>query len=283
MTHSSVDPRAELNSAWPAPHPSRVYDFYLGGSHSFEADRVLAREAHEAAKWNRTAALINRDFGRLSTLTSLDLGIRQFLDLGCGLPASVEDTAVPNLHETVATVQPGCPIVYVDNDLPAYGYARTQLDTGPPDDVIAVHADLLDMEQLLTSQKVTVAFFSDRPVAVTVHDTLPWNYDDLHVATAMTLLRDWMPPGSTLSITHLTDHWNAATLPAFIAVHEKHNIRVRPRSREQIAALFGDLTHLGPGLICTGRWHPASRYVDHPPEHSAAFAGIAVKPDRMRL
>ncbi|MFF4699935.1 SAM-dependent methyltransferase [Streptomyces chattanoogensis] len=260
-----------------SPRPSHIYDFLIDGKESYHQDREAAVALYEVADWIKTAALINREFGRLSVETSLKLGIRQFLDLGCGLPASPTKPVAPDLHETVARTQLGCPVVYVDRDPVVFGHAKCELDDSPPHNTTAVHADLLDIYQLLGSDKVTQAFDLSQPVAVTVHDTLPWNEDDAAVERAMSVLRQWMPLGSTLSITHLTDHWHPDTMPDLVAAYDKHGIRVRPRPQEQIAGLFGDLVHQGPGLTATGRWFEGSRYSRHPPEHSAAFAGIGLK------
>ncbi|MFI1886041.1 SAM-dependent methyltransferase [Streptomyces jumonjinensis] len=91
-----------------------------------------------------------------------------------------------------------------------------------------VPADLLDMETLLTRHGLAGAFDLDRPIAVTVHDVLPWNPDDTAVADAMAVLRPWLPVGSTLSIAHLAHHFNPRTVPQAVAAYERHGITIRP-------------------------------------------------------
>ncbi|AJC58580.1 SAM-dependent methyltransferase [Streptomyces sp. 769] len=265
--------RRYLNS----PRVPHIYDFLIGGNESYHQDREAAIALYQVADWIKTAALINREFGRLSVQMSLELGVRQFLDLGCGLPAKPTKPVAADLHETVAKVERGCPVVYVDRDPAVYGHAKCELDDNPPHNTTAVHADLLDMYQLLGSDEVTDAFDLSQPVAVTIHDTLPWTEDDAAVEHALKVLRQWMPPGSTLSITHLTDHWHPVTMPDLVAAYDRLGIGVRPRTQAQIADLFGDFVHQGPGLVATGRWFDNGPYFLHPPEHSAAFAGIARK------
>lgn len=259
-----------------SPRAGFIYDFLVDGSASYSFDQDVAAELYRVANWVRTAALINREFGRQSVNTSLALGVRQFLDLGCGLPAGPQ-AAVPDLHEMIAKTQQGCPVVYVDHDPHVYGYARCDLDVRPPHRVTPVHADLLDMQELLHMPEVTRALDLTQPVAAILHDCLPWNEDDDEVAQALAVLRAWLPEGSTLSITHLTGHWDPATVSALVAVYGKHGIRARPRTREQIAALFGNFIHRELGLAATAQWSDDGPFCRHPPIHSAAFAGLAVK------
>ncbi|MCM2393623.1 SAM-dependent methyltransferase [Streptomyces albipurpureus] len=266
---SLLGQRADLGGDFSTiANSARVYQHLLGGSAAYAADRTAADAVYETAEWLRTAALINRDFGVLSVKWSLAHGVRQFLDLGCGYPGAV------NVHEVTDTDRTGCPVVYVDNDPEVYAHARCELDEGPATTV--VHADFLAMDQLLACEAVRTAFVPGAPVAVLLHDVLPWCADGPALDQAMAMLRAWMPVGSTLSITHLTDHWHHATMPDVTAAFAGHGLHVHPRSSDEISDLFGDLVQQDPGLTATGRWHEHGRYVHHPPEHSAAFAGIAV-------
>ncbi|MFD3511954.1 SAM-dependent methyltransferase [Streptomyces sp. NPDC058657] len=265
-----------------AAKPARIYDFLLGGKNSYRRDRQAALAVREVASWTRSAALLNRDFGQRSTQVSLNRGIRQFLDLGCGYPAHSLNPEHRDLHELTDRTQPGCPVVYVDHDPFVAAHARALLDTGPPDRVAVVEADILHMPALLANPALCAAFDSTKPVAVSIHDTLAWNPDDTAVAQALRALRDWMPSGSTLSITHLSDHWRSDVVHRAADTYNAHGIAVRPRSRDQVAAHFGDLTHLGPGLTPVGAWHEDSPFAHLPPEHSSAFAGIAVKGEPSR-
>ncbi|MCX4659128.1 SAM-dependent methyltransferase [Streptomyces uncialis] len=252
----------------------RVYDCLLGGVDTYQCDRDAALDLYMAALWAALAARTNRHFTQTSTAAALRLGIRQFLDLGCGLPNR------PNLHHLVPHRKP---VVYVDRDPGVLAHAKCWLDPGPPYKTAVVAADLTDMRELLARPDVTGAFDLSQPIAVTVHDVLPWNEDDTTVTDAIAVLRGWLPTGSTLSITHLTDHFNAHTVPKAVAVYERHGITVRPRSPDQISAFFGGFTHLGSGLAAVSQWSAHGPNVYHftpyPARASdcAAFAGIAVK------
>ncbi|MER7047943.1 SAM-dependent methyltransferase [Streptomyces jumonjinensis] len=252
----------------------RVYDCLLGGVDTYQCDRDAALDLYMAAPWAALAARTNRHFTQTATGAALRLGIGQFLDLGCGLPNR------PNLHHLVPH---GNHVVYVDRDPGVLAHAKSRLDPSPPYTTTVVAADLLDMEELLARGDVAAALDVDRPIAVTVHDVLPWNADDTAVADAMAVLRGWLPTGSTLSITHLTDHFNARTVPQAVAVYERHGITVRPRSPAEISAFFGGFTHLGSGLAAVSQWSAHGpnvlNFTPYPARASdcAAFAGIAVK------
>ncbi|MFD9715853.1 SAM-dependent methyltransferase [Streptomyces sp. NPDC059076] len=251
----------------------QVYERLLGGVDFFQADRIAADDLCQAAPWARPAAKANRHFTQVAATTALDLGVRQFLDLGCGLPHT------PHLHNLVPH---GAPVVYVDRDPGVLAHARCRLDPGPPFQTAVMAADLLHMQHLL-HENLTGALDLTRPIAVTVHDVLPWNTDDTAVTDAMAVLRSWLPTGSTLSITHLTTQFNPHVRQA-VAAYERHGLTIRPRNLTEIARLFGDFVHLGTGLTALSTWsahnHSVVRpFTPHPArsEGCPALAGIAVK------
>ncbi|MER7049540.1 SAM-dependent methyltransferase [Streptomyces jumonjinensis] len=257
----------------------RVYEVLLGGTEMYQCDRDTALDLYMVAAWVMLAARTNRWFTEVATETVLRLGVRQFLDLGCGLPNR------PDLHQLVPE---GCPVVYTDRDPGVLAHAKTRLDPGPPYRTTVVAADLLDMERLLASPEVTGAFDLSQPIAVTVHDVLPWNTDGTAITDAMAALRAWLPVGSTLSITHLTPDLNPGQVPEVVSVYERHGIAVRPRSRAEVNAFFGDFTHLGAGLAPVSQWSAHGSNVRHFNPYPArasdapAFAGITVKTDHSR-
>ncbi|MER5482537.1 SAM-dependent methyltransferase [Streptomyces sp. NPDC002812] len=261
------EPSGLDDSHFTRANSARISDLLCGGTDNYAADRAAVYAVQEHAGWLKDAALIDRDYGLRTVQVALDLGARQFLDLGCGYR--------DNLRAITARTLPGVPIVYVDRDPGVYHYGRCVLDESAQTTVI--HADLLAMEQLLTCDAVHAAFDLTRPIAVLLHDVLPWCPDDLAVRQAMAILREWLPVGSLLSLTHLTDHWHRATMPDVAIAYARHGLTVRPRCRAEIADLFGDFIQQGLGLTATGRWHPWGRYRRYPDEHSAAFAGIGVK------
>ncbi|WP_274036428.1 SAM-dependent methyltransferase [Streptomyces sp. MMBL 11-1] len=245
----------------------RVYEWMLGGCENYEADRDLAHALLEVADWVKTSAQLNRDFQVRSYTWCREQGVRQYLELGCGYPHH------PVLYDVLGRQ---CRVVYVDRDPGVLAHARTDLDQDH--DTTVVGADVLAMDELLNSDALRQAIDPSQPVAVFLGDVLPWCPDDSAVDRAMAALRSWMPPGSFLVLTHFTDEFTPGQAAAVAATYAAHGVQVRPRSREQIAALFGDFVHQGPGLCATGQWHRGSPQARRPPEGSAAFAGIAMKP-----
>lgn len=268
MTYVELVTEPRLDDAYyQNANASRVYGWYLGDSQNYAADREAARAALAVAPWAQQSARINRAFQLQSYTWARDMGVRQFLDLGCGWPHH------PVLYDVLGRE---LAVVYVDHDPGVAAHLSTELDQG--DATTVIRADIVHMGSFLTSAQMRAAIDLDRPVAVFLGDVLPWWPDDTVVQQAMSELRAWMPAGSILAITHLTADFTPSTVAALVDTYAEHGLTVRPRSREEIASLFGDFGHQGPGLCATGQWHEASPYARRPPEHSTAFAGIAVKP-----
>ncbi|MFJ5734029.1 SAM-dependent methyltransferase [Streptomyces microflavus] len=267
MTYVQLIEKPALDGAYyQSANASRVYGWYLGDSQNYAADREAARAALGVASWVQQSARINRAFQLQSYTWARDLGVRQFVDLGCGWPHH------PVLFDVLGQE---FPVVYVDRDPGVAAHLSTALDQG--DATTVIRADIVPMRPFLTSAPMRAAIDLDRPVAVFLGDVLPWWPDDAEVQKAMSELRAWMPAGSTLALTHLTGDFTPDEVSALVTTYARHGLKVRARSREQIADLFGDLVQQGPGLSPTGQWHQDGPYARLPPERSAAFAGIAVK------
>ncbi|MEU7331760.1 SAM-dependent methyltransferase [Streptomyces parvus] len=272
MTYVELLTEPRLDDAYyHSANASRVYGCFLGDSQNYPADREAARAALAVAPWVQQSARINRAFQVQSYTWARDTGVRQFLDLGCGWPHH------PVLYDVLDRK---FPVVYVDHDPGVTAHLSTELDQG--DATTVIRADIMPTASFLTSAPMRTAIDLDRPVAVFLGDVLPWWPDDTVVWQAMSELRAWMPAGSILAITHLSADFAPSTVAALASTYAEHGLAVRPRPCEEIAELFGDFAHQGPGLCATGRWHPEGPYARRPAEHSAAFAGIAVKPTDKR-
>ncbi|MFH9561209.1 SAM-dependent methyltransferase [Streptomyces globisporus] len=268
MTYVELLTQPRLDDAYyHSANASRVYGWYLGDSQNYPPDREAARAAVAVAPWVQQSARINRAFQVQSYSWAWDTGVDQFLDLGCGWPH------YPVLFDVLGRE---APVVYVDHDPGVAAHLSTELDRG--DATTVIRADIVPMGSFLTSAPMRAAIDLDRPVAVFLGDVLPWWPEDTVVRQAMSELRAWMPARSILAITHLTADFTPSTVAALAGTYAEHGLAVRPRSREEIAELFGDFAQQGPGLCATGQWHPDGPYARRPAEHSAAFAGIAVKP-----
>lgn len=225
------------------PHPARVYDFYLGGKDHFSADREFGAQVLNICPPLRPLAKANRRFlARSAAMLARDHGVRQFLDLGTGLPTS------PNLHEVAQSVAPESRVVYVDKDPIVLAHARALLTSRPEGATDYIDSDVVDIERILEKAARTLDF--DRPVAVSalaLFHFLP----DPRPADLLAHLRDRLAPGSFLTISHV--------LPAMRKVAEAYQGTMglgTLRDRDEITALFGDFEILEPGLVGAGRWRP---------------------------
>ena len=262
------DPRLNIG----VPHVARVYDYWLSGKDNFTADRVAGEEAIKAFPGIRLSAQANRAFLRRTVryLTGSQ-GIRQFLDIGTGLPAA------SNTHEVSQAVAPESSVVYVDNDPLVLAHARALLTSRPEGQTAYLDADLREPDTILEQAAGTLDF--SRPVAIMLLAILHYIPDLADARRTVTRLIDAVPPGSFLVISH------AATdlLPDDTAAFEKalnahlpadhHHVA---RSHDTVATFFDSVELVKPGLVRVSDWRPDS------PEEAALptilWGGVARKP-----
>jgi hypothetical protein len=254
-------------------HPARVYDCWLGGKDNFEADRIAAAETIAAYPAVLSSARANRAFlvRAVSYLTSV-FGIRQFLDIGSGLPAA------PNTHEVAQSIAPESRIVYVDNDPMVLSHARA-LRASTPEGVIAyLDADLRDTATIL-SQAARVLDFA-RPVAIMLLAALEYIPDPDEARRTVAGLRAAVPPGSFLVISHTASDIHPRKTAEMIKRMNSHlaegNLVGRPR--DAIASFFDGLDLMEPGVVKVNQWHPRSQ--PEPAVTISLWGGVARKPTR---
>jgi S-adenosyl methyltransferase len=269
----SITPRRakspELNTS--VAHPARVYDYWLGGKDNFAADR----EAAEAVIAVRPGILRdireNRKFLiRAVRYLAAEAGIRQFLDLGSGIPTS------PNVHEAAQQAAPACRVVYVDNDPIVLAHARALLTSSDEGATAYLDADLRDPEPILRTAARTLDF--GQPVGVILVGVLHLISDDEKPEAIITRLMAEVPSGGYLVATQPASDVDAA---AVAAGAQRYNSRVSTpqtrRSRDEVARFFDGLDLVEPGLVQPHRWRPDP---DSPPPagETANWAGVARKP-----
>jgi SAM-dependent methyltransferase len=181
------------------PHSARVYDYYLGGKDNFAADRETGHRAMQSWPAVRTAVRENRAFlGRAVRYLAADAGIRQFLDIGTGLPSA------DNVHEVAQAVAPESCVVYVDNDPIVLAHARALLTSVPEGCTAYIDADLRDPETLLASPEVAETLDLSRPVALMLVAVLHFLVDADDPGRVVATLLDALAPGSYLAASHVT-------------------------------------------------------------------------------
>ncbi|MEW9530839.1 SAM-dependent methyltransferase [Microbispora sp. NPDC049125] len=262
---------------WPAPpgvDPSipssaRVYDYALGGRNNYAIDRETAEKVFAVAPEMRAMARQNRSFlGRLVRFLSAEAGIRQFLDIGSGLPTQ------RNVHQVAQEIAPGSRVVYVDHDPVVLRYAEALLATS--DTVTAVQADLRRPEEILGHPDVRGLIDSSQPVAVLLVAVLHFVPDEDDPLAAVARLKDAMAPGSHLAVSHVTSELRPVEIGRLVQLSARAGAPWVARDRAQIQRFLDGLEMVDPGLVTAPEWRPeVARSVD--PEKMWVYAGVGRK------
>ncbi len=254
-------------------HPARVYNAWLGGKDNYPADQEAAELAAAANPSIIPAVRANRAFLGRSVRELVDkAGIRQFLDIGTGIPAA------DNTHEVAQRHDPGARVVYVDNDPVVLAHAEALLVSTPGGATDYVQADLRDVEAILARARRTLDF--SQPVALMLIAVLQYipDADDPHALTRALL--DGLPSGSHLVISHPASDIAAEEVAASMRVYneraDKH-AGATPRPHEQVTRFFEGTELLEPGVVQLTEWHPdADTAVDAGP--LPMWCGVGRKP-----
>lgn len=247
------------------PNAARMWDYLLGGKDNFEADRVAADKINDicagvGAPDGRVVALENRGFIRRAvTFLAAEAGIRQFVDIGAGLPTR------GNVHDIARAAAPDeedVRVVYVDNDPLVLSHGRALLADHTTTKVIL--GDLRDPQAILDDPELTGWINPDKPVAILLVAVLHLLGDADDPATIVAQLRDWMAPGSYLALTHSTSDARPE-LAAAVAnefVRQGVNSPLIPRRHTQILGFLDGFDLIAPGMVFPTRWRPDAHEPD---------------------
>jgi hypothetical protein len=255
------------------PHSARIYDYLLGGKDNFAADRDAA--AAITADWPHLAVSmrVNRTYmARQARFIARELGIRQFLDIGAGLPTA------PNLHEVVQSVAPQSRVVYVDNDPMVLVHARALLTSSPEGRTAYLDADLHDPQAIVTSQAVWGTFDPTQPVALSLIAILQFIVDDDEAHRIIDQLMAPLPSGSVLALSTVTADSAPEEVNAGVAAYVAKGIEEKARNRAEVENLFRGLELIDPGVVLVNHWRPEASTQVVPDEHVHMYGGIARKP-----
>jgi hypothetical protein len=259
----------DLNTS--VPHSARIYDYLLGGKDNFEADRAAAAAIVESSPSLPISMRANRQYmARVAHHLAAERGIRQFLDIGTGLPTS------PNLHEVVQGVDPTSRIVYVDNDPIVLVHARALLTSTPQGSTAYLDADLRDVDKILKSDEVRDTLDPSQPVSISLIAVLQFVPDEAEAHRVLDGLLAPFPSGSTLAISTVTAHNPQAVAGA--AAYRARGIHAVERTDEEVAALFHGLDLLDPGVVLVNRWRPDPAAAAIDDFHVQMSGGVGVKP-----
>jgi hypothetical protein len=252
------------------PHTARVYDYWLGGKDNFAADREAGDQALAAYPDMVFAVRANRAFlARAVGFLAADIGIRQFLDVGTGIPTA------GNTHEVAQRAAPHSRIVYVDNDPIVLSHARALLTSTPQGACGYVDADMHDPATILAAAAQTLDFA--KPVAVMLLSVLHLASGDADARRIVTELMAPWPPGSFLVISHPASDIDAEqTAEATRRLNRSLPQQAALRDRGGVSGLFAGLDLVPPGLVRVTEWRPESELQAASP--AALWAGVARKP-----
>jgi S-adenosyl methyltransferase len=232
------------------PSPARLYNYYLGGEENYAADREAAEAILAVMPEGRQVARENRAFLRRAVRhLVVESGIRQFLDLGAGLPTQ------GNVHEIARDLAPGVRVVYVDNDPIVLAHGEALL-TGD-DDTALIQADLRRPDLILSHPKVGQMIDFSRPVAVLFVSVLQFVPDDEQAAGVVRAFRERLSAGSRVVISTITGTGqDPAKVKTITDAYQGSSAPAVLRTRPRIEVLFDGLEPVGPGLVPAPEWRP---------------------------
>jgi S-adenosyl methyltransferase len=252
-------------------HPARVYDYWLGGKDNFKADRIAGEATIAAYPAIRASARANRAFlARSVRYLAAEQGIRQFLDIGTGLPTA------NNTHEVAQSAAPDSRIVYVDNDPLVLSHARALLTSSPEGVTAYLDADLRDTHEILERAAGTLDF--GQPVALMLLAILHYIPDLDEARRIVARLTGAVPPGSYLVISHAASDISPEAMAEMIRRMNEHLAEGNHvgRPRHVVAQFFDGLDLVQPGVVKVTEWRPASAVEAQGP--TSLWGGVARKP-----
>jgi hypothetical protein len=249
------------------PSSARAYDYVLGGNHNFEVDRKFVAQVQAVYPESKFFAIMNRAYLRRVVMYLMDQGIRQFLDLGSGIPT------VGNVHEIAQAIDPSARVVYVDIEHVAVAHSQLILENN--DNAVMVHADITKPGLVLGDPETKKLLDFTQPIAVLGITIGHYILEDAESVFAA--YRDAVPSGSYLALSHLTNDF--VDMDSITDAMRKTQNSVKPRTKAEILEFFGDWELVEPGLVTTSQWRPDR---DNDPKEVAEardglYAGVARK------
>ncbi|MBL7489785.1 SAM-dependent methyltransferase [Frankia sp. AgB1.9] len=253
-----------------------MYDYYLGGKDNFPADRQAAEQVRLAMPEVVHGAVQNRAFlVRAIRYLAAEAGVRQFLDIGTGIPTR------PNLHEVAQSAAPQSRLVYVDNDPIVLAHARALLVSSPQGATAYLDADFREPQRILTSPEVVEILDLAEPVGLSLGALLPFIPEQADPEGIVRQLMDALPSGSYLTLTYLTTDFSPTEVTRTVDIYRAQDIPVHPRTHDDVLRFFGGFDLVDPGLTPLHRWRPDTGTAVQPEAEEGgqlAYAGVARKP-----
>lgn len=270
-----------MQSGWTPPtidttraHPSRRYDYWLGGKDNYAVDRESSAAVEAVFPTIRLAARENRNFlGRAVSYLAGAAGIRQFLDIGTGLPAA------DNVHTVAQSVDPSCRVVYVDNDPIVLAHARALLHGTTKGATAYIDADLRQPESILSAPALRATLDLTEPVALTLVAIMHFITDENRPYELVNELLRALAPGSYLVMTHATyDYLPPEQRERAAEANVRSGVTFRQRSQAEFSKFFDGLDMIDPGITSVLRWRPPIQPAQQTVEAVSMLCGVAQIP-----
>jgi S-adenosyl methyltransferase len=254
------------------PHSARIYDYLLGGKDNFNADREAAADITKDWPNLPLSMRANRSFmRRMARYLAAERGIRQFLDIGTGLPTA------PNLHQVVQEVAPESRVLYVDNDPIVLVHARALLTSSTEGKTAYVDADFRNVEAILDSEEMADTIDLGQPIALTLIAILQFILDEQAAQDTIDRLMEPMPPGSVLALSTVTAESAPEEVNAGVVAYNARGIPTKARSKAEVERFFDGLDLIDPGVTLVNHWRPDDLAQAVKDVHVHMYGGAAVK------
>ena len=265
-----MDPTIDTTKA----HAARMYDYLLGGKDHFAVDRETAEKALQAVPTGRISARENRAFlGRAVRYLVAEAGIRQFLDIGTGLPSA------SNVHDVAQSIAPETRVVYVDNDPIVLAHARALLTSSPEGRTAYVEADLRDPERILRHEATLETLDFSKPLALMLVSVLHFVPDEADPARTLRTLVDALPSGSYLVGSHGSPEFYPEGSQAWSRAYQAGGLPIQVRTSQEFTALaFQGLEMVDPGMVVVSNWRPEPGRERPEPAQVSIVGAVARKP-----
>ena len=264
--------RPEIDTS--KPHPARMYDYYIGGKNHFAADRALADKALASWPAGRIGLRENRKFlGRAVKYLTAEAGVRQFLDIGSGLPAT------NNVHDVAQRVAPASRVAYIDNDPMVIAHAQALLTSSPEGRTAYLRADLRSPERIVSCPLLREVLDFTKPIALMLIAVLHFLGDEDKPDEVVGTLVDALPPGSYLAASHMSMEHDPVSMTGGQQAYLDAGITMHARDSDQFARMvFSGLEIVPPGVVLVSEWRPDSRAPRPTPAEVSCYGGVARKP-----
>ncbi|MEU9980858.1 SAM-dependent methyltransferase [Streptomyces sp. NPDC050856] len=241
-------PRAGGRIDTSRPHPARMYDWFLGGKDNYPVDEEMARQLLTLDARGRDMARVNRAFMHRAVRWLAAHGVRQYLDIGTGIPTE------PNLHQIAQAAAPRSRIVYCDNDPIVLAHAEALLRSTPEGATAYIQADAREPDVIL--ERAGEVLDLTRPVALSLLALLHFVDDEDGAYDLVRRLVERLPSGSYLVLSHVTGDFDPVNAAKARAMYQERGLTLRPRGRAEFARFFEGLELAEPGVSLTAEWHP---------------------------